>query len=43
MAKEYMDLILHGLSKTVLWVAAFMVGTQAGIVRKYREETMDKA
>jgi hypothetical protein len=43
MARGQMEETPHGSSKTVPWAAAFMAGTQAGIVGKYRGEIMDKA
>jgi hypothetical protein len=38
-----MEATPHGSAKTIPWAAAFMAGTQAGKVGKYRGETMDKA
>jgi hypothetical protein len=32
----------HGSSKTILWAAAFMAGTQAGNVGNYQEEVVDR-
>ncbi|HEY9845481.1 MAG TPA: hypothetical protein V6D03_04725, partial [Candidatus Caenarcaniphilales bacterium] len=43
MARNESDLTPHGSSKTVPWAAAFMAGTQAGYVGKYRGDAVDKA
>jgi hypothetical protein len=43
MAGNQSDMTPHGSSKTVPWEAAFMAGTQAGNIGKYKGDIMDKA